>query len=81
MFAASIGLTKTSVGNIVKDDGAEISFLHHNKSIDVVNIEILLDMGGYDIDTELFQPLQSLLDQCKGAKSLSKYVAWISEVT
>lgn len=31
-------------------------------------------MGGYDIEKELFQPLQTLLDQCKGAKTLSKCV-------
>jgi dynactin 1 len=80
MFAASIGLTKTSVGNIVKDDGADIFFLHRIKSTDVMNVEILLDMGGYDIETELFRPLQSLLDQCKGAKSLSKYVTLTSKL-
>lgn len=34
----------------------------------------MLDLGGYDIDTELFQPLQRLLDQYKGAKALSKWV-------
>jgi dynactin 1 len=34
----------------------------------------VLDLGGYDIDTELFQPLQRLLDQYKGAKALSKCV-------
>lgn len=29
-------------------------------------------MGDYDPDTELFEPLQKLLDQCKGAKALSR---------
>jgi hypothetical protein len=29
-------------------------------------------MGGYDIDLELFEPLLKLLEQCKGAKTLSK---------
>lgn len=36
--------------------------------------ETVLDLGGFDIDTELFEPLQRLLDQYKGAKALSKYV-------
>jgi hypothetical protein len=40
----------------------------------IVHVEVTLDMGGYDIEAELFQPLQMMLDQCKGAKSMSKYV-------
>ncbi|KAJ7605055.1 dynactin [Mycena polygramma] len=54
IFAASIGMTKTSITTLVQDD------------------ETVLDLGGYDIDTELFEPLQRLLDQYKGAKALSK---------
>ncbi|KAJ6604970.1 dynein associated protein-domain-containing protein [Mycena sp. CBHHK59/15] len=54
IFAASIGMTKTSIATLVQDD------------------ETVLDLGGYDIDTELFEPLQRLLDQYKGAKALSK---------
>lgn len=37
-------------------------------------IDVVLDMGGYDPESELFEPLQKLLDQCKSAKVLSKYV-------
>ncbi|KAF8079158.1 dynactin [Lyophyllum atratum] len=54
MFSASIGLAKTSVQSILKEE------------------EVTLDMGGYDIDKELFEPLQTLLDHSKGAKSVSK---------
>ncbi|KAG6889336.1 hypothetical protein C0995_001744 [Termitomyces sp. Mi166 len=54
MFAASIGLAKTSVGSILKEE------------------EVVLDMGGYDIETELFKPLQTLLDSSKSAKIASK---------
>ncbi|KAF7347275.1 CAP-Gly domain-containing protein [Mycena venus] len=54
IFAASIGMTKTSIATLVQDD------------------ETVLDLGGYNIDTELFEPLQRLLDQYKGAKALSK---------
>ncbi|KII94229.1 hypothetical protein PLICRDRAFT_100409 [Plicaturopsis crispa FD-325 SS-3] len=54
IFAASIGLTKTSVSAILKDE------------------DVTSDLGGHDPDTELFEPLQKLLDQCKNAKVLSK---------
>ncbi|KAG6812629.1 hypothetical protein H0H92_001712 [Tricholoma furcatifolium] len=54
MFSASIGLAKTSVQSILKED------------------EVVLDMGGYDIETELFGPLQTLLDSSKSAKNVSK---------
>ena len=72
MFAASIGLTKTSVDAIVKDDGTMFFAYILDKLKDAVRLEVTLDMGGYDIEVELFQPLQTLLNQCKGAKSLSK---------
>lgn len=35
-------------------------------------IDVTSDMGGLDPETELFEPLQKLLDQCKGAKTLSR---------
>ncbi|KAG6911272.1 hypothetical protein DXG01_002111 [Tephrocybe rancida] len=54
MFSASIGLAKTSVESILKEE------------------EVTLDMGGYDIQTELFAPLQTLLDSSKSAKNVSK---------
>ncbi|KIJ13750.1 hypothetical protein PAXINDRAFT_170080 [Paxillus involutus ATCC 200175] len=53
-FAASIGLTKTSVATILRDE------------------DVVLELGGYDPETELFEHLQKLLDQCKSAKVLSK---------
>lgn len=34
--------------------------------------DVALDLGGLDIENEFFGPLQKLLDQCKGAKSLSR---------
>lgn len=57
VFAAAIGLTKTSVAAILRDE------------------DVVLDMGGYDPESELFEPLQRLLDQCKSAKVLSKSVS------
>ncbi|KIJ51351.1 hypothetical protein M422DRAFT_26769 [Sphaerobolus stellatus SS14] len=54
MFAAAIGLTKTAIQTIQKDD------------------EVVVEWG--DSDTEVIEPLQRLLDQCRGAKQLSKKV-------
>ncbi|KAL6307818.1 dynein associated protein-domain-containing protein [Sparassis latifolia] len=54
MFAASIGLIKTSVAALMKDEDAQ------------------LDMGGLNSDSDFFEPLQRLLDQCRGAKLLSR---------
>ncbi|KAG2029587.1 dynein associated protein-domain-containing protein [Suillus americanus] len=54
VFAASIGLTKTSVAVILNDE------------------DVVLDIGGYDLEGELIEPLQKLLEQCKSAKLLSK---------
>ncbi|KIY50506.1 hypothetical protein FISHEDRAFT_64716 [Fistulina hepatica ATCC 64428] len=54
MFAASMGLIKTSVKATLEDD------------------EVVADMGGYDIEIELFAPMQDLLDQCRPVKNVSK---------
>lgn len=35
-------------------------------------IDVVLDIGGYDPEEELIEPLQKLLEQCKSAKVLSK---------
>ncbi|KAI5885462.1 uncharacterized protein SCHCODRAFT_02520680 [Schizophyllum commune H4-8] len=54
MFLGSMGLIKTTVNAVLKDD------------------EITFDMGGYDIDAELFTPMQKLLDQIKPAKNTAR---------
>ncbi|CCL98838.1 uncharacterized protein FIBRA_00843 [Fibroporia radiculosa] len=54
MFAASVGLIKTSVAAIMKDQDVDI------------------ELGELDAEAEFFNPLQGLLDQCRGAKVLSK---------
>ncbi|KAL4247405.1 dynactin subunit family protein [Abortiporus biennis] len=54
MFAASVGLIRTSVDSIMKDNDVE------------------KDLGGHDAEAEFFEPLQTLLDQCRSAKVLSK---------
>lgn len=35
-------------------------------------LDIVLDMGGYDIEQEFFEPLNGLLNRCKSAKTLSR---------
>jgi len=37
-------------------------------------LDVVLDLNGYDVLTELLEPLQKLLDQCKSAKILSRCV-------
>lgn len=73
MFAASIGLTKTSVAAIIKEEGKFFfSFAFSQQFTNFSYIDVILDMGGYDIDKELFDPLDKLLSRCKSAKAVSK---------
>ncbi|KAG1848525.1 dynein associated protein-domain-containing protein [Suillus subalutaceus] len=60
-FAASIGLTKTSVAVILNDE------------------DVVLDMGGYDPEEELIEPLQKLLEQCKSAKLAQQVIPHLSD--
>ena len=39
-----------------------------------------MDLSELDADQEFFNPLQGLLDQCRGAKVLSRHVTFISQV-
>ena len=74
MFAAAIGLTKTAIRAIQKDDGERDANLYLGPNL--YNVfefaEVVVEWG--DSDTELIEPLQRLLDQCRGAKQLSKFV-------
>lgn len=74
MCAASLGLTKTSINGIIEDEG--VSFIRRSDDEENTDewIDSVLDMGGYDIKEELFQPLQTLLEQCKTAKNVSRFV-------
>ncbi|KAJ8701829.1 hypothetical protein PTI98_000580 [Pleurotus ostreatus] len=36
--------------------------------------DVVLDMGGFDPDVEFFQPMQNILEQCKGPKTLSRKI-------
>ncbi|EEB98205.1 hypothetical protein MPER_02331, partial [Moniliophthora perniciosa FA553] len=57
VFAASIGLARSSVKWIVIEEDTG---------------DVVLDMGGFDINTELLEPLQMLLNKGKGAKNVSR---------
>ena len=72
MFAASIGLTKTSVAAIIKEEGLVFFFSSTFCSSLTDCVDVVLDMGGYDINKELFDPLDKLLSRCKSAKVVSK---------
>jgi dynactin 1 len=71
MFAASISLAKTSVAGLIKEEG---TYPSGGQCIsDVALLDIVLDMGGYNIEQELFEPLNTLLNRCKSAKTLSRF--------
>jgi len=75
VFAASIGLTKTSVAAILDDEGAlHYQPICHGFGHAVLFIDVVLRMDGYDPEEDLIEPLQKLLEQCKSAKVLSKLI-------
>lgn len=75
-FAAAVGLVKSSLGGILKEDGMPVSLFKAQKELELKKFsdltEITVDLGGYDIEVEAFEPLQRLLEQYKIAKTLSK---------
>ena len=72
MFAASVGLIKTSVMAVLRDDGMFIcSVFSIRVSRSLTDVEV--DMGSVDPEADFFGPLQKLLDQCRSAKVLSKF--------
>ncbi len=79
MFSASVSLAKTCIATIMEDEG--------KVNLVVISIELVclnaflpfpadvdVDLGGYDAEEEMLEPLQKLLDQCKSAKVFSKSV-------
>ncbi|KDR85814.1 hypothetical protein GALMADRAFT_234908 [Galerina marginata CBS 339.88] len=51
---------------------ASVSLARTSVAALVKEEDTVLDMGGYDIDQELFDPLGALLSRCKSAKTLSR---------
>lgn len=77
IFAASINLSKTSVAAIIKEEG--VSSFNANLLEFKFNLyfsDVVIDMGGYNIDEVLFDPLGVFLTKCKSAKTLSRWVLW-----
>ena len=70
MFLGSMGLIKTTVNAVLKDDGTFVCRISRMSL--TLPTEITFDMGGYDIDAELFTPMQKLLDQNKPAKNTAR---------
>lgn len=74
MFSAAIGLTKTAIQTIQKDDGrwpCRLTFIIARLTS---FIDVVVEWG--ESVAEIIEPLQRLLDQCRGVKQLSKYVLY-----
>ncbi|KAJ7597843.1 dynactin [Mycena floridula] len=75
-FESDIG--ERELGYVVAFDrdldmfAAAIGFVKTSVENAIQDDEAVVDMGGMSIDSELFQPLQALQDQCQNAKALSK---------
>jgi dynactin 1 len=75
MFAASISLSRTSVAAIIKEEGLFFVSMQISlgSSLTIIYfLDVVIDMGGYNIDEVLFDPLGVFLTRCKSAKTLSK---------
>ena len=77
MFAASLGLVKTSIEAAMKEDG-ELKLVTRAalglRLIIIVSVQdVVLDMGDFDPAETLYAPLKRVLDQCRSGKNPSKY--------
>ena len=70
MFAASVGLIKTSVEAVLKDKGELLRMSGYALPNIVIDVEV--ELGSIEPDQDFFGPLQKLLDQSRSAKVLSK---------
>jgi dynactin 1 len=72
MVLASTGLTKTAIESVLKDDG-EKSFgtclICETNCFVIIDVNVELDS---DPVTDIFEPLQRVLDHTKAAKVLSR---------
>lgn len=75
MFSALIGLVRTTLREIIKDDGVYFGMLRlmctHPPSI---ALDISIEPGDSDPDVYFMSPIQRLLDQCKGTRIHMKCV-------
>ena len=76
MFAASLGLVKTSIEAVMKEDceflmAAIISF---RTDAAVHPQDMVLDMDDIDPAETLYTPFKRVLDQCRSGKNPSRYV-------
>ena len=76
MFAASLGLVKTSIEAVVKEDGRFLLQLQRILVLTLVLLlqDVVLDMGDFDPAEALYTPLKRVLDQCRSGKNPSRYV-------
>jgi dynactin 1 len=72
MFAASLGLVKTSIEDVMNEDGI-VDINCYCRLLKLL-LDIVLEMGDFDPAESLFDPLQRVLDQCRSGKNPSKWV-------
>ena len=73
MYAASIGLTKTAVETVLKDEG--VWHLIHSFLVLLIltQTDVVLEPGDANAQEAFFEPIQKSLDQFKSAKAISRH--------
>jgi dynactin 1 len=70
MFTAAVGLAKTSIQAIMKEDGEHA--LPEARFQLLTRLDIVLDNGGADFEADLFAPIQAVLQKVKSAQAQSR---------
>ena len=72
VYASSMGLTKTAVETILKDEGN--FFQTYSCFVDWIAIlDVAQDLDGMEPETSFLEPIQKSLDQCKNAKIVARW--------
>ena len=74
MFAASLGLVKTSIEAVMKEDGKFGIVMVTSSRFDATQ-DVVLDVGDFDPVETLYAPLKRVLDQCRSGKNPSRCVS------
>lgn len=81
MFAAATGLTRRALQNLVKKDTGKRKMKIGTFTLLTVSfsdVATAVEADGVDLDEVLFEPLQTLLDGCRGAKILTRQAPSLS---
>jgi dynactin 1 len=74
MFTAAVGLAKTSIQAIMKEDG-QYAWVRQRLTGCLSDADMVIDNGGADFDTDLFSPIQNVLQKVKSAQAQSRHVS------